>query len=114
MGPLAKVDWSGFLRVEFLGPMELLELRGEVAAWFAKGFESEYNEHEYDERAGGNNSRIRCWASYSLIDMSVFVAADGTPEKGVTTIWNGPQRRNSFHNGESLELPASLKRKRSI
>ena len=54
VGPLAKIDWRGFLGFEFLGPMDVLELRGEVAVWFAKNMNLEHGEQkdaelEYDQ-----------------------------------------------------------------
>jgi hypothetical protein len=114
VGPLAKIDWRGFLGFEFLGPMDVLELRGEVAIWFAKNMNLEHGEQTYQDSwqmpgmvnlwatSGGSGHRTRSWSTISQMLMAVYVAPDGVFEMAKTFTLTGPKRRNSTHGDKPV------------
>jgi hypothetical protein len=126
-GPLAKIDWSRLHEFRFPGPMEALELRGEVVIWFAEGSESRYISERtvcdsWEEpdllswwtNVGGPRRRARLWNNDVHAWRSLYVDSDGKAVMDDLFVLPGPRRRNSIHGYESRGSPASRSRSRSV
>jgi hypothetical protein len=123
VGPLAKIDWRGFLEVGFPAPMEALELHGEVAMWFAKGSEADYGVKTagdswqstlpglmgYWTSLPGPPRRVRIWCTEVSMFMSACERSDGKLEMEETFVLPGKPRRNSTpgHGSRGLRAPRS-------
>jgi hypothetical protein len=128
VGPLAKIDWRGFLAVGFPAPMEALELRGEVALRFAKGSEVEYGVQTAQDSwqmnlpglmgwwtsVAGPPRRVRIWCTEVSMFMSACERSDGKLEMEETLVLPGKPRRNSTPGHGSRGLRASRSRQGSF
>lgn len=91
-GPLARIDWRERVDFDFLRPMSVLELRGVVVLWFAKGSRHKYNAKTHfdslrtpDKRswwthAGGSPRRVRIWSATNDMDLAMYECSDGELE----------------------------------
>lgn len=105
--PLARIDWRGMVDFDFLRPMSVLELRGVVVVWFAKGSRHKYNAKTHCDslrtpdkwswwtHAGGSPRRVRIWSAANDMDLAMYECSDTELEISETVISNKKMRRKS-------------------